>query len=69
MQALIAPALAALASVLTSMLMKLIGYEFISRIVIIGLSEWAKTTQTTLDDKIYAEAAKAFGVPEDLIKK
>jgi hypothetical protein len=60
---------ASASSILVSMLMKLIGYEFISKVVVIGLDAWAKSTETKYDDLVVEAMAKAWDVDVSKIKE
>jgi hypothetical protein len=62
-------AISAVFGVLVSMGMKLIGYEFITRTLIISLKAWAETTETKHDDAIVRSMADAWGVPYGDVKK
>lgn len=57
-----------LGSIFLEMLMRLIGYDFISKATIMGLEAWAETTATHRDDDLVKAAAKALGVPETDLK-
>lgn len=59
---------AGLASIGYTLLVKLIGYEFISRTLVIALTEWSKSTDTKWDDEVTQAAAKAWGVHPDFLK-
>jgi hypothetical protein len=57
-----------LASIFVSMLMKLLGYDFITKVTVVGLQAWAGSTQTHKDDEVVAAMAKAWGVSTDDVK-
>lgn len=53
---------AGIGAIAVSMLTKLIGYEFVARVTVIGLNAWSKSTETKYDDKVAEAMAKAWGV-------
>jgi len=59
---------AGLGSIFYSMLVKLIGYEFVTRTTVIGMNAWAKTTKTHNDDAVTEAAAKAWGVDKSVLE-
>jgi hypothetical protein len=59
---------AILAKIAISLLTKLITETFLARLIIEGLRVWARQTENTFDDKVIEEAARAFGVPVEVLK-
>lgn len=59
----------ALVAILVQMGMKLLGYNFIAKTSIAGLTEWSKSTKTHFDDKVTEAAAEALGVEHDDLKE
>ena len=60
--------LAGLGSVLLSMGMKMLGYTFISKALVISLKAWAKTTESESDDEIVAAIAEALEIDPEKLK-
>lgn len=60
---------AGLGSILVSMLMKLIGYDFVVNVLVVALESWAQSTSTDKDDLVVAAMAKAWGVDVSKIQK
>jgi len=60
--------LAGLGSVLLSMGMKMLGYTFISKALVISLKAWAKTTESESDDEIVAAIAEALEIDPKKLK-
>lgn len=58
-----------IASALVSMLTKLITERFLAKLVIEGLRAWAKTTNTSHDDKVVEAMAEALGVDPIALKE
>jgi 2-hydroxychromene-2-carboxylate isomerase len=54
--------LGGLGAIFVTMLAKLIGYEFVSRVTVIGLKAWAESTPTHKDDEVVDAIANALGV-------
>lgn len=50
------------------MLMRLLGYKFISEATVLALDAWAKSTENHNDDKVVAAIAKALEVPLESLK-
>lgn len=59
---------AGLGAIFMQMLIKLIGYEFVSRIVVIGLKSWADSQKNEHDEEIVAAIAQALGVSLESLK-
>jgi len=57
----------ALLAIFVQIGMKLIGYQFVSRVLIFGCREFAKHTKTTFDDQVTEAMAESLGIkPADL---
>jgi hypothetical protein len=61
--------LAGLGSIFVTMLVKLLGYDFVVKIVVIGLESWAQSTSTDKDDQVVAAVAAAWGVDVSKVQK
>jgi hypothetical protein len=61
-QTLLAKSLGPLAVVATDLLFKLIGTEFIAKILLLAMDRWCKSTPSKWDDAIEAAVAKAWNV-------
>lgn len=69
MNAAVAALVGALGAALTQVAMKLLGYEFVTRVLVAAGKAWSDSTQTKKDDWVIAEMAKTLGVPEEALKK
>lgn len=52
--------MSALAAIGVQILMKCIGYNFVSRVLIIAAKQWAKSTKTHWDDQVSAALEEAL---------
>lgn len=55
-------------SVLVGLLMKLIGQEFVAKVLLIGFKAWSSSTANKWDDQICEAFAKAWGVSPQALK-
>lgn len=60
--------LAPLGAVVMQMMLKTLGYAFISKAAVIAAHAWAKTTETQHDDAVVKAWAEALGVPVENLK-
>jgi hypothetical protein len=57
----------ALGAICVQLAMKLVGYQFISRVIIYGCREFSRQTKTDMDDQVTEAMAEAWGIkPADL---
>lgn len=54
--------------ILMQILGNLIGYNFVTEVLVIGLKQWAESTQNKKDDKVVAAVAKALGVDPKVLQ-
>lgn len=60
--------LASLGGIALTMGLKIVGYSFISKALIISLRAWAETTESKHDDEIIEAMAAALEVPVSNLK-
>jgi hypothetical protein len=62
LQVLLAKSIGPILIVLGDLLMKLIGSEFVAKLLIVAFDRWSKSTPNKWDDAVEAAVAKAWNV-------
>ena len=57
-----------LVTILLQIVGKLLGYGFVCRVIVAFLELWAKSTKTSLDDKVFSAIADSLEVDSKVLK-